>query len=237
MRVPSRAGAAGGLVVAGLAFAAYPALRPYGPESGMDFAADLASPAWLVAHILGMVGFTALALALRSLVATGTSWRWGGRPLQEAETRMWLSLVLLLPYYGAEAYGLSAVGRHALDGATDVLAVAESFRYAPFEVTTFTAGLVLLMLVGARLAHGTWATRGAPRIGGLLTGVGLATYLPQFFTAPQVRMAHGIILGLGLVVLASSVVRPFGQEQAAGGNSGSGALHRRPLDAISPTGG
>ncbi|OLL20207.1 MULTISPECIES: hypothetical protein [unclassified Rhodococcus (in: high G+C Gram-positive bacteria)] len=214
MHVASRPAAAG-LVVSGVAFAAYPLLRPYGPESGTAFAVDLASTAWLASHTLGMIGFTALALALRSLVATGTPWRWGGRSLREVETRMWLALALLLPYYGAEAYGLSAVGRYALDGDTDVLTVAESFRYAPFEVATFTVGLLLLMLVGGRLAHGTWAAGGATRVGGLLAGLGLATYLPQFFTPPEVRMAHGIVLGL--VLLARSAARPLGLPGASAG--------------------
>ena len=221
MHVPPRAAAVVGLVVSGLGFAGYPIVRPYGPESGVGFAADLASTAWLVAHVLGMVGFTALALALRSLVATGTPWRWAGRPLREVETRMWVALALLLPYYGAEAYGLNAVGRQALHGDVAVLAVAGSFRYAPFEVTTFTVGLLLLMLVGGRLVHGTWAAGGATRAGGLLVGLGLVTYLPQFFATPQVRMAHGLVLGLGLLVLARSVSRPV--DLAAVGTPGGGA--------------
>lgn len=202
MHAPPRITAVAGLAVSGLAFAAYPLLRPYGPEAGTGFADDLASPLWLTAHVLGMVGFTALAFALRSLVATGTPWQWGGRSLREVETRMWLAIALLLPYYGAEAYGLSAVGRYAQDGDTGVLAVAESFRLAPFEVGSFTAGLLLLVLVGGRVVHGTWATGGATRMGGLLAGLGLATYLPQFFTAPVVRMSHGVILGVGLLLLA-----------------------------------
>lgn len=207
MYTPLRVTASAGLAVSGLAFAAYPVLRPYGPEAGAAFADDLASPLWLTAHVLGMVGFAALAFALRALVATGTPWQWSGRPLREVETRMWLALALLLPYYGAEAYGLSAVGRFAQDGDTGVLAVAESFRYAPFEVGTFSAGLLLLVLVGGRIVHGTWAAGGTTRVGGLLAGLGLATYLPQFFTAPAMRMSHGVILGIGLVLLARAAGR------------------------------
>jgi hypothetical protein len=208
MHTPPRSTAAVGLVVSGLAFAAYPLLRPYGPETGVGFAAHIASPLWVVAHVLGMVGFTALALALRALVRTGTPWRWDGRPLRMVETRMWLALALLLPYYGAEAYGLNAVGRQALGQDIDAGAVAQAFRYAPFELGTFAVGLVLVMLVGLRLVHGTWVTGGVTRLGGLLTGIGLVTYVPQFFAAPEVRMAHGVVLGLGMLVLAWSVAQP-----------------------------
>ena len=221
MHVPPRTTAFVGLAVSGAAFAAYPLLRPYGPETGQGFAADLASPLWLTAHVLGMVGFTALALALRALVRTGTPWRWGGQPLRRVETRMWLALALLLPYYGAEAYGLSAVGRHALDGDTGVLAVAGSFRYAPFEVTTFGFGLLLLVLVAGRLVHGTWTAGGTTRAGGLLTAIGLATYLPQFLGAPEVRMAHGVVLGLGLLALARAVGRPQRRQRSTDGLAGS----------------
>ena len=55
---------------------------------------------------------------------------------------MWLAVALLLPYYGAEAYGLNELGRYATEhGDAGVLDVADAFRYAPFEMTTFALGL------------------------------------------------------------------------------------------------
>lgn len=199
-----------GLVVSGLAFAAYPALRPYGPESGASGASDLGSGAWLAAHLLGMVGFVSLAFVLRS-VADRPPWTWTGRPVRETETRMWLAVALLLPYYGAEAYGLNALGKYAVEqDAPAVLEVADLFRYAPVEVTTFAAGLVLLATVGGRIAHGLWRTGVVGRTGGLLAGLGLATYLPQFFGTPAVRVAHGVVLGVGLLLLAVATHRAAG---------------------------
>ena len=62
---------------------------------------------------------------------------------------MWLAVALLLPYYGAEAYGLNELGRYATEhGDAGVLDVADAFRYAPFEMTTFALGLFVLVLVG-----------------------------------------------------------------------------------------
>ena len=147
---------------------------------------------------------------------------------------MWLAVVLLLPYYGAEAYGLGAVGRYARDGHTEVLTVAESFRYAPFEVTTFGVGLMLLAVVGGLLVRATWGVADGPaRLGGALTGLGLATFLPQFFAAPELRMAHGVVLGLGLAVLAWSVAQAdTGPESGALGPAqplaGRPPLHDQP---------
>lgn len=193
---------------AGLAFAGYPLLRPWGPESGLRGAEDFASTAWVLSHVLGMVGFVALALGLRAAArgqAVGRApWSWTGHPVHKAESRAWLAVALLLPYYGAEAYGLQAVGSHALEhDAAGVLAIADTFRYAPVAVGTFGTGLLLLVLVGARLAHGLWHAGPRARAGGLASGLALATYLPQFFTAPEVRVAHGILLGVGLLLVAA----------------------------------
>lgn len=213
----ARTTTAAALVVSGVTLAAYPALRPYGPESGMAGAMDFGSTAWLAAHVLGMIGFVSLAFALRS-AAVGPPWRWSGQPVRKAETRMWLAVALLLPYYGAEAYGLNELGRYATEhGDAGVLDVADAFRYAPFEMTTFALGLFLLVLVGARLAHGLWRSGRVGRTGGLLAGIGLATYLPQFFGGPEVRIAHGVVLGLGLVLMALATrSTPVVREDEAG---------------------
>jgi len=207
MSITTRTTTAAGLVVSGLAFAAYPALRPYGPETGMAGAADFGDTAWLVAHVLGMVGFVALAFTLRA-ASTNTPWPWAGQPVRKAETRMWLAVALLLPYYGAEAYGLHELGRYAADhGDPGVLDVADAFRYAPFEMTTFALGLFVLILVGGRIAHGLWHSGRLGRTAGILAGLGLATYLPQFFGTPEVRIVHGVVLGLGLVLMAVTALR------------------------------
>jgi len=208
MSITTRTTTAAGLVVSGLAFAAYPALRPYGPETGMAGATDFGDPAWLVAHVLGMVGFVALAFTLRA-ASTNAPWPWAGQPVRKAETRMWLAVVLLLPYYGAEAYGLHELGRYAAaNGDPGVLDVADAFRYAPFEMTTFALGLFVLIMVGGRIVHGMWRSGRLGRTAGILAGLGLATYFPQFFGTPEVRMAHGAVLGLGLVLMAVAALRP-----------------------------
>ena len=220
-----------GLALAGVALAAYPALRPYGPESGAAGAADLASTAWLVAHALGMAGFVLLAFSLRAAVAT-TPWRWSGRPLREAESRMWVAVVLLLPYYGAEAYGLHEIGRYAVSsGAPGVLDVADRFRHAPLEITTFGLGLVALAMVGGKLATGLWHSGRAGRAGGVLAGLGWPTYLPQFFGPGPVRVLHGVVLGLGLVLVAVAVRRAEQVERPE--EAGAAAAHAEAVQVRS----
>lgn len=94
----------------GLALAAYPILRPWGPETGLEGARDFASAAWPIAHLLGMVGFVTLALGLRAL-ATMAPNPWPPGPVRRSETLAWLAVAFLLPFYGGEAFGLQAVGR------------------------------------------------------------------------------------------------------------------------------
>jgi hypothetical protein len=191
------------LISAGIALVLYPALRPYGSETGASGARDLASSAWAISHALGMLGFVCLAAALRV--------RAGRTPLRarrSLESVAWLSVVLLLPYYGAEAFGLNAVGRHAVEhGSWGILEIADDFRYSPLPMLTFGAGLVALGVTGDLLALQT-AREGRIRgIGAVLTASALVLYLPQFFTPGPVRIAHGLILGVGLVTLGLTTPR------------------------------
>ena len=105
-------------IIAGAAFVAYPALRPYADESSLAGLAAMGSIRWLVAHLLGMVGFVALAAGLQAL---------SGRARLAS-----LAVVLLLPYYGGETFGLYAIGQAAeRTGDVGLLGVVDGFRYQP----------------------------------------------------------------------------------------------------------
>lgn len=187
---------------AGAAFAAYPALRPWGAEP-----AAWADPYWVPAHLLGAAAFALLAVAAR----TGRPERGPSRPVAAVAAASGAALVL--PYFGAEAFGLAALGG-AVTGAAGpgpdpatALAVAEAFRLGPWAAATFVAGLLAIAVAGvAVLLDGRRAGRGAA-VGGVLTGVALLTYLPQFFAPPEVRVAHGVALGIGCVLVGVATAR------------------------------
>ncbi len=170
---------------AGAALAAYPILRPYAAAGG-DTAAQFASMLWPLSHLLGMAGFVAIALA---------------RSARTRSPLAWLAASFLLPYYGAEALGLHAVGEH-VGQAAEVAATAEAFRYGGLSLALFAVGLVLLGAVGVQIFR--QARDGAPlaRWSSAAVGLGLVTYLPQFFLPAPGRMLHGVVLGAGLVALA-----------------------------------
>jgi hypothetical protein len=190
---------------AAVAFVAYPALRPYADETGLPGLAAMATDRWLVAHLLGMLGFMLLAPALRS-VAERT-------PAQPRSARLlaplaWAGAILVLPYYGGEAFGLHAIGAYAsAQHDPGLIQVVNGFRYQPVAITMFGMGLALVATAGVLLVLGTRTAGRLVRFAGLLTGLGLALYLPQFFGTPTVRVAHGVVLGLGCLIFAFVTIR------------------------------
>jgi hypothetical protein len=186
-------------IAAGVGFATYPAVRPYADETTYAGLAVMASDAWLLAHLLGVLAFAALPIGLsrlgRRLAPEGS------RAADSLGPLSYLALVLLLPYYGAETFGLHAIGQYARPGDPALLTVVDGVRYQPVAIILFGLGLLTLAVVGVLLAITTWSQGAALRAAGLVSGVGLALYLPQFFGTPTIRVAHGVLLGLGCLAI------------------------------------
>jgi hypothetical protein len=176
------------LAVAGVLFLLYPVLRPWDDETTAAGAhAAMSSSAWVASHLFAMLGFVLVGLALlglRDLVGT--------TPVAV----VWAGAGLTLPYYGAENFGLNAA---ANTGGTDLLAVAEATRYNPVAVAMFAIGLITLA-VGAVLVG-----RAVRRPGAWVFAAGFVLFLPQFFTPAPVRIAHGVLMLVGLVWFAVEV--------------------------------
>lgn len=160
------------LVAAAALFVLYPALRPWGDLAPETMAAAFASPLWLAAHLAAMVGFVLVGFALGSTV-------W------------WVGAVLVLPYYGAEAFAL-----HAVAGQPDLPATADAIRYGLVAMVTFGAGLVLLAVAAVREA--VQSPRAIP------FAAAMVLFLPQFFLSPGLRIAHGVVLGIGCLLLVQA---------------------------------
>ncbi|BCB77671.1 hypothetical protein GCM10022251_63870 [Phytohabitans flavus] len=192
------------LAAAGVLFLLYPAVRPWHDESTVDGAvASMGSGAWVASHAFAMVGFVLAALgllALRDLVR--------GPLATAAVVTTWIGAGLVLPYYGAEDFGLHAIARQYSDGGSfDFLAAVDAVRYQPVAVTMFGVGLLVLALGGVLAAVTVWRSGLLPRSSGLAFGLGLLLFLPQFFTPPPVRVAHGVLLAVGCVWLAVALWR------------------------------
>lgn len=200
-------GSALALGLAGPAFLLYAAVRPAG-----DTLADMASDAWVVAHLGAVAGFVFLVLGLAGLWRALAGGR-AERPALAAAVTGTVGVGLTLPYYGAEDFGLNAVGRAAASapGATaSVLAgLPDAVRFAPAPATTFLAGL-LLLAVATVLAAVALHRADVPSLAAVPLAAAFVLFIPQFFAPAPVRVLHGVLVALGCVTTAVALARRSG---------------------------
>jgi len=188
---------ASALATAGILFLLYPAIRPWHDESTLEGAkASMGSGAWVASHLFAMLGFILVplgVLALRKL-----------RPGFTAIVLLWIGAGLTLPYYGAEDFGLYAV---AHSQGADLLGIAESFRYNGVAMTMFGTGLITLAVGAILAAVAVWRSGELARVSAVPFALGFTLFLPQFFTPPAVRIAHGVLVFAGCLWLAFEIWR------------------------------
>jgi len=194
------------LVVAGILFVLYPAIRPFSDETSLSGATAFASPEWLLAHIMGMLGFTLIGLGMLGLYFA----------LRETRVERltfgslvvgWLGISLTLPYYGGEAFGLHAIGQEALrQHSAALVSLADVVRGGPQEVM-FGVGLLLLGVSAVMVAIAIWRSGVLPRWSGVPFSLAFALYIPQFFGNQPIRVAHGLLVAIGCLWIAVSMWR------------------------------
>ncbi len=194
-------------VATGTLMAAYLLLRPYGDTSGssgttVSAAAAFASTWWVVAHVCGalaIASFGRLALRLADLERTRTA--------SAARTTALAGTVLVLPYYGAETFGLHALGRAALRGDTAAMELVGEVRDQPAAMTMFVLGLTLLAVAGV-LVGLVWQRRGGHLAWAAWPlGLAVASLAPQFYLPPQGRMLFGVGYAVAAALLAVAAWR------------------------------
>jgi hypothetical protein len=194
------------LVVAGLLFVLYPALRPFSSEVGMEGAVAFGSTAWVVAHSFAIVAFVLLVLGMFGiyLVLQATS---AARPALIGVVLSWLGVGLVLPFYGAEVFGLHAIAQQALkDNNGALISLASSVRGEP-GIWFILTGLVLLGIGVISSATAIWRSGILTRWTGIPLAIGFGLYIPQY-TAPQyLRVAHGLVITVSCVLIAWNLLR------------------------------
>jgi uncharacterized membrane protein len=101
------------LVVSGIFLVLYPTIRPFSDESSLQGAEAFASFSWVLAHSQAMVAFVLLALGLLRLYILLQETTVECRAIQ-ALVLSCIGVGLSLPYYGAETFGLHAIGQEAI---------------------------------------------------------------------------------------------------------------------------
>ncbi len=189
---------------AGVAFAAYPAVRPAG-----DSGADWASPAWQVAHLLAVAGFGLLVAGLAALWSALRDGP-GERAGFAAVVAGGIGAVLVLPYYGAEVFALTVIGGRGDPG---LLPMGDEIRFLPAAATTFVAGLLALAAASVLAAVAIRRSRVLPSWTGWLLAAGFVLYLPQFFAPAWLRVAHGVLVAAGCLALAWHLSKRSGADR------------------------
>jgi hypothetical protein len=180
------------LALAGLFFVLYPTIRPFSDESSLAGAKAFSSGAWVIAHLLAVMAFILFTLGLLDLAL-----RLRAKLAWWSLIVSWSGVGLTLPYYGAEVFGLHAIGTAAVkEHDVALLRLADATRLGPGFVV-IVAGL-LLLTVGTILAEiAIWRSRNLPRWSGVPLVIGFALYLPQYLASQPVRIAHAALVAAG----------------------------------------
>ena len=196
------------LAASGACFLLYPAIRPFSDETSLSGAAAFASSAWFLAHSLAMAGFVLLALGSLGvyLYLRDTA---GSTPAILSLVLSWIGIGLTLPYYGAETFGLQAVGRDALrQQNAAAMPLANSIRLEE-GIWFIMLGLLCLGVGTTLLAVALWRSHRFPGWSGIPLAVGFALFIPQFLTPQPVRIAHGLLIAFGCLLIARGILRPL----------------------------
>jgi hypothetical protein len=206
--------------VSGILFVLYPAIRPFSDESSLQGALAFASSSWVLAHSLAMLGFILLALGLLGLYlrlqATSVE-----RTALWALVLSWIGVGLTLPYYGAEVFGLHAIGQEALRQQNPgLLSLVNAVRWEQ-GIVFILAGLSLLAVGTILFAIAIWRSGILLRWSGIPLAIGFALYIPQFTTSQFVRVGHGLFILLACLVLAWSMMASWNNRTEKGGDRSS----------------
>jgi hypothetical protein len=191
------------LVIAGACFLAYPAIRPYSDEASIAGAEAFASTAWLLSHTLAMVGFILLTLGLLGLY--GHLHRTRAEPWGIAALVLtWAGVGLILPYYGAEAFALHAVGREAIRvNSVDLLVtLTNAIRYGE---GVWLFGLGLLALAAGTILFAAAIRRSGTLPGGAASPLAPASRSSPQFCQPAGQVALGLLVAIGCWLVAWSM--------------------------------
>lgn len=201
--------------LAGPLFVLYPAIRPFSDETSLNGAAAFGSTAWVVAHSMAIAAFVLLVLGIFGtyLFFQATA---GEKAALIAVVLSWIGVGLTLPFYGAEVFGLHAIGQEALkQNNPSLVSLAASVRGEP-GIWFIILGLLLLEIGIVAFAIAIWSARALVRWSGIPLAVGFAFYLPQFSAPQWLRVAHGFLITISCALIAWALWRRPGRSSRGG---------------------
>ncbi|WP_100449052.1 hypothetical protein [Glycomyces xiaoerkulensis] len=203
---PTRAGAAG-MAVAGVLFTVYEAVSPRADQTTLEGAESWASPGWSVGHLAAIAGLILIPLAWGSLrgLLEGTRQE---RTATAAAVLGYIGSGLTISYYGAEVYGLKAIGERAVaDRDASLTEVAAAFRMDPTALAVFGTGLALVAAAAVLAAVAVWRSGAVRRWSAVPMATAMALYLPHFFLPHPARIAWGALVTVSALWIAAELWR------------------------------
>ncbi|MFQ6394176.1 hypothetical protein ACLMAJ_12020 [Nocardia sp. KC 131] len=189
----TRFGAAG-LALAGVLFLVYETAAPRKDQDTLEGAASWASTGWAVGHVAAIFGLILIPLAWGALQNNLQDNR-SEKLAYLAATLGYIGSALSISYYGAEVYGLRAIGDRAVaDSNASLTKVGYDFRTDAIAVTVFAIGLALIAAAAIVAAVAIWRSGSLARWSGIPMAVAMVTYLPHF------ALPHGARIGWGALV-------------------------------------
>lgn len=193
------------LAAAGVAFFLYPVIRPFSDETTLQGAAAFGSSGWIIAHSLAIFAFVLLGLGTVCVYLVLQQQLRTERLGFASLLLIWTGIGLTLPFYGAEVFGLHAIGQAALQRHdASLVGLAADVRGQP-GIWFIVAGLLVVAAGAIVLAIAFWRSEVFVRWTGIPLAVGLALYLPQFMTPQLVRWLHGLLMGFGCAVIGTQL--------------------------------
>lgn len=205
----TKAGAIG-LAIAGVLFTVYETASPRADQTTLEGAASWASTGWTVGHVAAIVGLLLIPLAWGALRG-----HLDATPLEKpaflAATTGYIGSALSISYYGAEVYGLKAIGERAVaEGDASLTEVGAAFRMDATAVTVFGIGLVLIAVAAVLAASVVWRSGTMNRWSAVPMAAAMVTYLPHFYLPHPVRIAWGALVTVSALWIAAELWRAAG---------------------------
>ncbi len=142
--------------LAGILFVIYEAAAPRLDQTTLEGAESWTSAGWSVAHIAAIVGLILIPLGYGALRGYLEGTR-NEKTAFMAATIGYIGSALTISYYGAEVYGLKAIGQRAVeDGDATMTEVGNAFRYDPTAMSVFAIGLALIAVAAVLAAVAVW---------------------------------------------------------------------------------
>jgi hypothetical protein len=192
------------MALSGILFVLYPTLRPFSDEVSLQGARAFASSNWILAHVFAILGFMLAALGLLGLFIAFQESKVGRLTLWGLVIS-WIGVCLTLPFYGAEVFGLHAIGQEAVrQQSPALLELANQIRFGSGFIMIVT-GLLLLGIGAVLIAVAIWKSGSTPKWSGIPFALGFLLYIPQYAASQPVRVMHGILLAAGCIWISAGL--------------------------------